>query len=298
MFGAIEAGGTKFNCALGMGADDILAEARILTTRPEETLDAVVTFFNQAVRKYGNINALGLACFGPIDPDHRSPTYGHVLQTPKAHWSNTDILGILSTRLDTPTGFDTDVNSAALGELLRGAGQGLSSLVYMTIGTGIGGGVIANGRLVTGLIHPELGHMLVPKHPQDSGFSGYCTFHGACLEGLASGPAMKARWGRDPGQLDSRHIAWEIEADYLASLCINITATLSPQRIILGGGVMQQVFLLQKVRDVFRERFNNYLPIDSRAGGLENYIVSPGLGNRAGITGAFALAEAALKRVT
>lgn len=293
MFAAIEAGGTKFNCALGTGPEDIRAETRIPTTLPEETLSEVVKFFSEAAGKYGDIKALGLACFGPVDLDRRSPNYGHVLPTTKAHWSNTDIVGILEGKLQAPVGFDTDVNGAALGELKWGAGQGLSSLVYVTIGTGIGGGVVVNGQLVAGLVHPELGHMLVPKHSQDLEFSGHCPFHGACLEGLASGPAMKARWQMAAEHLDADHLAWELEAHYLASLCINITTTLSPQRIILGGGVMQQPSLIMKIRDVFRERFNNYLPIEERVNGLENYIVSPGLGNRAGIAGAFVLAKAA-----
>ncbi len=291
IFGAIEAGGTNFNCAVGSGPDNILARTRIATTTPKETLAAVYAFFQSAIATHGKIEALGLACFGPVDLDRQSPGYGHILRTPKKYWSNTDIVGKLKKRLQVPVGFETDVNGAALAELEWGAGQGLRSLVYMTIGTGIGGGVIVNGRMVDGLIHPELGHMLVPRHARDTQYQGHCPYHGDCLEGLACGPAIHARWGAPAEKLEPDHIAWEVEADYLGSMCMNITATLSPQRIILGGGVMRQPFLIQKVRDVFQHKFNDYLPLDVRAGGLEKYIVTPGLGGRAGIAGAFKLAS-------
>lgn len=290
MIGAIEAGGTKFCCALASDRNTILTSASFPTTSPTETLNRVRSFFQEAQLKHGTLQSLGLACFGPVGLDSNSHDFGHILNTPKSGWAHYPIVEALRTSLGVPVAFDTDVNGAALGEFHCGAGRGHSSLVYITVGTGIGGGAIIDGKILHGLIHPEMGHMQVPRHPDDN-YRGHCPSHGDCLEGLACGPALGDRWNMAAEALTVDHPAWDIQADYLSSMCINLTAVLSPETIILGGGVMQYPGLLDKTRTRFLERFNDYLPLHQRLGSLDNYIQSPELSNQAGTVGALLLAE-------
>ncbi|MEM9489806.1 MAG: ROK family protein [Myxococcota bacterium] len=289
LYGGIEAGGTKFVCAVGTGPDDIREEIRFPTTTPDETLGRAIEFFRRPDRP---IAALGIASFGPVDPEPNSPTYGYITSTPKPGWAQTDIVGTLTDALAVPIGFDTDVNGAALAEHRWGAARGLSTVVYITVGTGIGGGAVVDGRPVHGLVHPEMGHMLVRRHPDDD-FAGICPFHGDCLEGMATGPALKARWGIPGQDLPRDHPAWIIEAYYLAQGLVNIIYILSPQRIIMGGGVMDQVQLFPAVRSAVQDLLAGYVQASAITEHIAEYIVPPGLGNRSGVLGAIALAERA-----
>jgi fructokinase len=290
LFGGIEAGGTKFVCAVGSGPDDVRAQTRFDTTTPEETIGRAVAFFREAAEK---VAAVGIGSFGPIDPDPASPTYGYITATPKPDWAQTDFAGQIQAALGVPVGFDTDVNAAALGEYRWGAAQGVDNFIYLTVGTGFGGGALVNGRLLHGLIHPEMGHIRIPRHPDDD-FAGLCPFHGDCLEGMAAGPALEARWGRRAETLDADHPAWPLEAHYLALGLVNFICTLSPQRIIMGGGVMNQPQLFPLVRRKTRELLNRYLVAPSLAEEIDRYIAPPVLGGRAGVLGALALAEQVL----
>ena len=294
LLGGIEAGGTKFVCAVGTGPGDIRAEVRFPTTTPEETISRSVAFFQEQQAEYGPVAALGVASFGPLDPDPASPTWGTITSTPKPYWSNADVGRRLSERLGVPVGFDTDVNGAALGEFRWGAGQGCDPLVYITIGTGVGGGVLVNGQLLHGLLHPEMGHMPLPRDPLVDPFAGTCPFHGDCWEGLAAGPALAARWGTPGQSLPVDHPAWPLEAHYIGLALTTIILVLSPQRIILGGGVMEQPQLLPLVHERVQTSLNGYVQHRSILEAIDRYIVAPGLGNQAGVLGAFALAEQAL----
>jgi fructokinase len=292
LYGAIEAGGTKFVCAVGSGPHDLTARARFPTTTPAETLGRCIDFF----RGQPPIDALGIACFGPIELRRGSPRYGHVTSTPKSGWANVDIVGPLQRALDVRVGFDTDVNGAVLGEARWGAARGLDTAIYVTIGTGIGGGALIAGKLAHGLVHPEMGHVLVPREPDDLGFAGSCPYHGArCWEGLASGPAMALRWGRPPETLPREHPAWDLEARYIASALTSLVLVLSPNRLILGGGVMQAEALFPLVRAYLRASLGGYVQADELVHGLDGYVVPPELGSEAGIAGALALAEDALR---
>ncbi len=291
LFGGIEAGGTKFNCVLGRSPAEILERASFPTTHPEETLGAAIRFFEQAQARHGAIASLGVACFGPVDLTLGSPTFGFITDTPKPHWSNTDVVGTLSRALGVRVAFDTDVNGSALGEGSLGAAQGLDDYVYVTIGTGVGAGIVVNGQPVKGAMHPEVGHMLLPHDWQRDPFPGACPFHGDCLEGLAAGPAIEKRWGRKADTLPEEHEAWDIQADYLAALCWNLTVCYSPQRIILGGGVMKQSHLFPRIHDRFRRHTNGY-PCGEAARSPQDYIVAPQLGGHAGEAGALLMAEA------
>lgn len=288
----IEAGGTKFACAVGCPPDDIRAETRFPTTTPEETLPRAIAFFRETVANHGPIAALGIASFGPVDRRPDSPGWGRITSTPKPGWQNTDVTGPLAGALGCPAAFETDVTGAAIGEGLYGAGRGLGDFVYVTVGTGIGGGVVAGGRPVNGLIHPELGHMRPVRRLEGDDFAGICPYHGDCLEGLASGPAIKARWGRPAEELPPEHPAWGFEAEYLAQICATLTFLLSPERIILGGGVMAQTHLFERIRATTTELIGGYLDHARLLGGMEDYVVPPALGGRAGIVGALAMAEA------
>lgn len=237
--------------------------------------------------------AIGIASFGPIDPKPGSPTCGFITSTPKPGWGNTDFAGAVGRALRVPVGFDTDVNVAALGEWRWGAGQGLENLIYLTIGTGIGGGGLVNGRLMHGLIHPEMGHMRLPHDWKADPYAGHCPYHGDCFEGLASGPAMGARWGQPADTLPADHPAWSLEAQYLALALVNVICTLSPERIILGGGVMSLPQLLPLVRGNVRRLLNEYVQSAAVLDRIDQYIVAPGLGHRSGVLGALALAEQA-----
>lgn len=293
LYGAIEGGGTKFVCAVGTGPDDLRAEIRVETTSPEETLSRVVKFFHEQEAKFGKLASIGFACFGPLDPNPASPTYGHILPTPKPGWTNANVVGLLKDAFNVPIVFDTDVNGAALGEWHWGAAQGLDTFIYLTIGTGIGGGAYVEGKLLHGLIHPEMGHILL-RHDRDKDpFAGTCPFHGDCFEGLACGGAMEKRWGQPGETLSAEHPAWDLEAEYVAQALTNYTLTLSPQRIILGGGVGSVPHLLPKVRARTRELINGYIQSSIILEHIETFIVNPGLGNRSGVLGAIALAKQA-----
>jgi fructokinase len=290
LYGGIEAGGTKFVCAVGSGPDDIRAEIRFPTSTPADALGQSITFFREQQAKYP-LTSIGVACFGPVDPDPTSPTFGYVTTTPKPYWAHTDVVGVLQSALGIPVGFDSDVNGAALGEHRWGAAQGLDTFVYLTVGTGLGGGAMVNGKLVHGLMHPEMGHMRVPHDLQTDPYPGWCTYHGDCLEGLTCGPAIEGRWSISARNLAADHPAWALEAHYLALGVVNIITVLAPQRIIMGGGVMDQGHLFPMIRQEVAAILNGYIQRPQLAGEMGEYIVPPGLGNRAGVLGAIALAQ-------
>lgn len=289
LWGGIEAGGTKFVCAIGSGPDDLI-ETRFPTTTPAETLARAIAFFRAQPSLPA---AIGIGSFGPVDPDPRSPTFGFITTTPKPGWGNTDVAGPLRQALGVPVAFDTDVNAAALGEQRWGAAQGLHTFIYLTIGTGIGGGALVEGRLLHGAMHPEMGHLRVPHDWTADPYPGFCPYHGDCFEGLAAGPALERRWGQRAELLPPDHPAWALEARYIALALTSYILTLVPQRIILGGGVMQQPQLFPLVRREVVALLNGYLPVPALLDPLAAYLVPPGLGNRAGVLGALALAERA-----
>ena len=291
-YGGIEAGGTKINCAIGNGPNNIVAEARIPTTTPTETVAAVITFFRAHQAQYP-LQAIGIASFGPVDLNPHSPTYGYITSTPKQGWANVDLVGAIKQAFNLPIGFDTDVNGAALGEYRWGAAQGLSSFIYLTVGTGIGGGGMFNGQLMHGLVHPEMGHIPIPHDRQRDPFAGVCPYHVDCLEGLATGPAMEKRWGTRAENLPLDHPAWDLEAHYLALAMHTFVCMLSPQRIILGGGVGSHPNILPRVRKQTQAALNGYIHAAEITEHIDAFIVAPGLGDRAGVLGAIALAMAA-----
>jgi fructokinase len=290
VFGAIEAGGTKFVCAVGTGPED-LAVTQLPTTSPEATIGSAVAFLKE--RSGGQLQAVGIGSFGPVDLSPSSPTFGHITSTPKPGWQNYDFAGAVRNALGVPVGFDTDVDAAALGEARWGAAQSVSDFLYLTVGTGIGGGAIVNGQILHGLIHPEMGHTRIPHDRQRDPYSGCCPFHGDCLEGLASGPSMEKRWGRPAHELSVDHPAWALEAHYLALGLANWVCTLSPKRMVLGGGVMQQRWLFPLIRTELVEILNGYVRSKDLTEKLDDYVVPPKLGNRSGIAGALVLAEQA-----
>ncbi len=285
-YGAIEAGGTKFVCAVGTGPDDP-QEIRFPTTTPEETFSRAIDFFLPFKQ---DLTAIGIGSFGPVDLHRQSSTYGYITSTPKSGWANTDFVGAIKQALNVPIKFDTDVNAAALGEMQWGAARGLTDFIYITVGTGIGGGVVTNGKLVHGLVHTELGHIFLPRHPDDN-YSGKCPYHkNLCFEGLASGPAIEARWNKPARDLPTGHPAWELQAHYLAQAVCSLICAYSPQRIILGGGVMEQADLLPLVHTKVLALLNNYIQHDLVLRGTNQFLVTPGLGARAGVLGALTLA--------
>jgi fructokinase len=296
MYVGVETGGTKVVVAIGAGPGKIVAETRIATTTPRETLHRVSDWVDA---EQADIQAVGVASFGPLDLRPDSPTYGRITTTPKPGWSDTDLVGWFADRHGLPVGLDTDVNAAALAEHRWGAGTGEDDLVYLTVGTGIGGGAIVRGRPVHGLIHTEMGHVPVLRHPDDR-HPGSCPFHADCLEGLAAGPTLQTRYGRPAQTLggDQLHQAVELEAWYLAQLVTTVTYLLSPERIVLGGGVSHLPDLIDAVRDRTRALLAGALASPRLAGTLDEYIVPPGLGDRAGILGALALAADATHRST
>ncbi len=289
LYGGIEAGGTKFACAIGAGPDDLRAETRFATTAPEETIARATAFFREQAIP---LTAIGIGSFGPVDPDPASPTYGYITNTPKENWTHIDLAGPVQRALGIPVRFDTDVNAAALGEHRWGAAQGLDTFIYITVGTGIGGGGLVSGRLMHGLVHPEMGHVLIPHDRIADPFPGNCPYHGDCLEGLAAGPALEERWGQPPETLPADHPAWALEARYLALGLVNFICTLSPQRIVIGGGVMQQRHLLSMVQRDVSGLLNDYVSAPAILEGIEGYITMPALGHRSGVLGAIALAQA------
>lgn len=276
-------------CAVGTGPDDLRAEVCFPTTTPAETIGQAIEFFQQ--QKESPLAAIGVASFGPVDPNPDSSTFGAITTTPKPGWAHTDFVGVVREALGVPVGFDTDVNAAALGEHCWGAAQGLDTFVYLTIGTGIGGGGMVGGELIHGLMHPEMGHVRIPHDWELDPFPGSCPYHGDCWEGLAAGPALEARWGQRGETLPADHSAWSLEADYLALGLVNIIYVLSPRRIIMGGGVMEQPHLFPLVRQKVQELLNGYLQAPEILNQIDDYIVPPGLGNRSGVLGAIALAQ-------
>lgn len=283
IIGAIEAGGTKFICGIIDSNGNILEKINFPTETPEITLTKVINFFQNK-----NISAIGLGCFGPIDLNPSSENYGCITTTPKLSWRNFNILNYLKKYFQIPIIFDTDVNGAALGESLWGAGKNLKNCVYLTIGTGIGGGALVEGNLVHGLLHPEMGHMFIKVHPEDN-FEGICPYHKNCLEGLASGPAIEKRWNTKAYNLPADHKAWELEAYYLAQGIVNLILSLSPEKIILGGGVMKQEHLFPLIRKEVTKILNNYVSTKTILENIDDYIVYPQLKDNAGLLGAAAL---------
>lgn len=286
-FAAIEAGGTKFNCAIFDDQKVIVDECRIKTTHPDETLAKVIDFFVNNKIINVSYEALGIASFGPIDLDPSSDTYGYITKTPKKYWSNTPLATTLSDALKCPVTFDTDVNGAALAEYLWGAAKNKDVVIYITIGTGVGGGVVINGKPLHGLLHPEIGHMTLPGHPK---IKGICPFHENCAEGLASGTALNAIWKQNAETLPADHQAWDIEADVLSQLCHNLMVSFSPQKIVLGGGVMANKALMRAVTKKTEDSLNGYVCFPENVT-LSDIISSPGLGEKSGLFGALALAQ-------
>jgi len=289
-FGAIEAGGTKFLCAVGSSPADLHEQVRIPTTSPADTLKAVLSYFHETVRKYGSLDAIGIASFGPADVDRNSPRWGTILDTPKPGWSGTDLVRPLMEAFGVPVGFDTDVNGAALSEYTWGAAMGSDVATYVTVGTGIGGGTVVDGRPLHGLRHPEVGHLFPPRHPEDLAFEGICPFHGDCVEGLASGPAIEKRWGAALSDLSPDHVAHDVIAFYLAHLAVSLQAVLSPRRIVFGGGVFDTPGLIERVRETVGRLGAGYFSDPQTADVL---ITVPMLGSRSGLLGAILLAETA-----
>jgi fructokinase len=289
LYGGIEAGGTKFVCVVASGPDQIVDEVRFPTTTPEETLGETIQFFQPFISS-GQISAIGVGCFGPLDLNQKSPTYGFITGTPKPNWSNTDVHGSLQRALNVIIAFDLDVNAAAMGESLWGASKGLDPSLYLTIGTGIGGGYIKYGKPLIGMLHFEMGHLRIPHDLKLDPFPGICPFHGDCFEGLANGPAIEKRLGVAGAFVPEQDAFWDIETDYIASALMNFILTLSPKKIILGGGVMQREFLFPKIRRRVRELLNGYVSNKSILENINEYIVPPALGNQSGSLGAIALA--------
>jgi fructokinase len=288
-YGGIEAGGTKWVCAIGDGPDELVDVVTFPTTSPDETIARAARFFADN----GSVAAVGIGSFGPIDIRRGSPTWGHITTTPKPGWADTDLASALGRALHLPIAVDTDVNAAALGEHRWGAAVGLDTFCYVTVGTGIGGGGMANGQLMHGLLHPEFGHMRIPHDRERDPFRGTCPYHGDCWEGLASGEAIRARWGRTGEESVDQHI-WHLEAEYLALGLVNVICTLSPERVVLGGGVMKQPQLLPLVRKQVSELLAGYVSAPELGGDLDEYLVAPALGDRAGVLGSLELARSYL----
>lgn len=287
LYGALEAGGTKMVCAIGKEDGTIIEQVSIPTTTPEETMPRIIEYF-----KDKDIASLGVGTFGPVDVNEGSDTYGHILDTPKLPWRGYDVAGTLEKELGVKVGIDTDVNGSCLGEITFGASKGLDPVVYITIGTGVGVGIFVNGRLLHGMLHPEAGHVLIRQHENDT-YSGKCPYHGNCLEGMAAGPAIEARWGKKAVELKDDTKVWELEAYYIAQAIVGYIMTISPKRIILGGGVMHQEQLFPLIRKEVEKLMNGYLTTKEMKD-LDNYIVPASLNDDQGIMGCIQLAKQAL----
>jgi fructokinase len=281
--GAIEAGGTKFVCGIGNEEGVILDRVHFPTMHPDQTMAQVVSYFTEQ-----SVEAIGIGSFGPINLEKTSSQYGFVTTTPKPGWGNYDFIGTIKKYFDVPIGWDTDVNAAAFGEAKWGVARGLDNCVYYTIGTGIGIGIYTEGKLVHGLVHPEGGHILTRRHPHDD-FAGCCPYHGDCLEGIAAGPAIEQRWNKKGNELENNHPAWEMEAYYIAQAVVNTILTLSPKKVILGGGVMKQLHLFPMIHTKVKAQLNGYIQHKAISKNIDQYIVPPGLGDNAGLCGALAL---------
>ncbi len=293
ILGAIEGGGTKFSVAIGRGPGQLLATRRIVTRSPESTLKEVVSFFREH-----RVEAVGLACFGPIEL-REGADHGRILATPKLGWTGFPVRAHLEDALGLPVAVDTDVNAAAMAEARWGAGRGVSVLLYVTVGTGVGGGILIDGRPLHGLLHPELGHVSIPGLPDSLGrlddFPGVCPFHGRCLEGLISGPSIEARLGVPAEHLPMEHPIWTQIGNYLGLALANYTLTFSPERIIVGGGVGGRTGLLARCHSTFLETLGDYIQrIEVSPAQLASFLVAPGLGSESGLLGALALAQDSL----
>lgn len=287
--GALEAGGTKMVCSLGDEKGNVFERVSFKTQKPEDTLPEIISFFQAK-----EVEALGVGTFGPVELNKNSPAYGSITSTPKPGWRDYPLLAVLKDALHVPIGFDTDVNAAAFAEHKLGAGKGLQNIVYVTVGTGIGGGVVSMGQLVHGLVHPELGHMLLRQDERDPMKDGVCPYHKGCLEGLAAGPSIEKRFGIKAEELPEDHLAWEIETGYLAQMCVNLMMVLSPEKIILGGGVMQQQHLFAPIRARVLTLLNGYVSNEKVISAIDDYIVAPGLGIHSGVIGALLMGADAL----
>jgi len=291
-YAGVEAGGTKFNCIVASDPENILAEIRIPTTTPQETLPQIIQFFKQIESKHNiQLSSIGLGFFGPLCLDKKEPEYGYITSTPKLAWKNTPIVSYFSQQMNIPIAFDTDVAAAALGEGLWGNARNFRDYIYLTIGTGIGGGIISGGQPLHGMIHPEVGHLLIPHDRNRDPFAGACPYHQDCLEGLASGPAIKARWGQPAETLPADHFAWQLESEYIGYAITNLVLSLSPQRIIIGGGVMKISGLIDRVRQNTLKYLGGYVQNETITSNIETFIQLPALGDRAGVLGAVALAK-------
>lgn len=282
LYGSLEAGGTKFICAVGDDQFNVVEKVQFPTATPEEAIAQTIAFFQQ----FENLAALAIGTFGPADIDPESETYGYITSTPKPFWANTDLVGPITTALNVPVYFTTDVNSSAYGEAL--VREGVDSLIYYTIGTGIGAGAIQNGQFIGGISHAEAGHVYVAKHPDDADFEGICPFHGACLEGLAAGPSLEARTGIRGENIEQDSYVWDVQAYYIAQAAVAATLNFRPEVIVFGGGVMAQEHMLNRVRELFAKLMNNYVPVPE----LSEYIVTPAIAENGSATyGNFALAK-------
>ena len=287
LLGALEAGGTKMVCAIGNENGEIFEQVSIPTETPEITIPKMISYFKEK-----KVEALGIACFGPIDPDKKSATYGYITSTPKLAWTNCNIVGAFEEALGCPVGFDTDVNGSVLGEVTFGQAKGKSSVIYITIGTGVGAGIYIEGNLLHGMLHPEAGHVLMRKRNDDT-YEGKCPYHKACLEGLAAGPAIEERWGVSARELKDRAEVWDLEAYYIAQALTGYILTVSPEMIILGGGVMHQEQLFPMIRSYVKEMLNGYIKTEE-IDDLDHYIVPASLNDDQGIMGCLELARQAL----
>lgn len=288
LFGALEAGGTKMVCAIGNENGEILEQKSIPTTTPEETMPAILEYF-----KDKEIASIGIACFGPIDLNKNSETYGYITSTPKIPWRNYNIVGAVKDALKIPVGFDTDVNGSLLGEVTWGCAKGLTDAVYFTIGTGVGAGIMTNGKMLHGMLHPEAGHVKMVPRSGDT-YKGKCPYHGTCFEGMAAGPAIEERWGAKAVQLADREEVWDLESYYIAQALMGIVLTLSPQKIILGGGVMHQKQLFSMIREKMLKELNGYIQAKELTD-IDNYIVPSSLNDDQGIMGCIKLAMNSLE---
>ena len=297
LFGGIESGGTKFMCIVGSSPDHIVNEKRIPTTTPEETIRKVIEFFNPYTTTR-ELSAVGIGSFGPLDLNRDSGTYGYITTTPKLGWQNIDLRGLIQRELNVPVAFDTDVNAAAYGEQFwNRENQLLDPFLYLTVGTGIGVGVIINNRPLHGLIHAEAGHSSIPHDWQRDPFPGVCPYHGDCFEGLASGPSLNKRWGQKPETLPDDHSAWDLEAEYIARAIVNLIYSYSPKKIVFGGGVSQHSGLVQNVRTKIQKFNNGYVHSNMLLEKIDEYIHLPLLGHRSGSLGAMAMAIDSIKKI-
>jgi len=296
LIAAIEMGGTKVVCGVGTGPHDIRSIYRVDTTTPQETLETASRWLTRMQMEHGKFAALGIGSFGPLDIHPLSEAYGFITTTPKPGWQHTDVVTFFKNRFRIPIGFDTDVNAAVLAEFLWGAGQGMDPVIYITVGTGVGGGVLVNGQLLHGALHPEIGHLAVPPPTNSLAVQRacQCPFHKSCVEGYVSGTAISKRWGVRADTLPFDHPAWEEIADVMGHALMNLTLTLSPKRIILGGGVMSQPQIIPLIRAKLMHHLNGYLVIPQLGREIDDFIVSPGLGARSGLLGALALGRIAL----